>query len=320
MLSPTEQVGQIYEPVSMDDWLGKLASVTSDVLIFQNVYDDRVISQLDPSFLPVEGRRNARTETREVGLFLRMFHTGLYRCAPLTGILSPSFKEKAKISGNQLLDFIRRNPGYNVYFINPFPQNAYFAYNVWYHGELYHPGLFALAEILFERAGYDTKHMYDSRDSHATLLYSSYWVGDQQFWDGYMALITRLMETLGEMPRTLLDRYYSIADYRDWRTSEVLQVSYLPFIFERTFSIFLHIKPDIRAMAYPFTRGEILAHSYGGDFESEIVQTFGDVVDEIDRRGEYTTADRQVIFALYNLRAAAEKRRWAREYVENVLI
>ena len=302
--------GQISEIPSMDDWVRKLASILDDVLIFQNVYNDRVISQLDPSFLPVEGRHNARTETREVGLFLRMFHSGLYRCAPLTGMLSPSFNEKAKISGDQFLNFIRGNPGYNVYFINPFPQNAYFTYNVWFHGELCHPGLFALAEILFERAGYDTKHMYDSRDSHTTLLYSSYWVGDQHFWEGYMALITRLMKTLGEMPRTLLNRYYSIADYKDWRTSEVLQVSYLPFIFERTFSTFLHIKPEIRAMAYPFTRGEILAHSYGGDFESEIVQTFGDVVDEIDRRGEYTAADRQVILALYNLRAEADKRRW----------
>jgi hypothetical protein len=294
----------------MDDWLRKLASVKSDVLIFQNVYDDCVISQLDPSFLPVEGRRNARTETREIGLFLRMFHRGLYRCAPLTGILSPSFNEKAKITGNQLLDFIRQNPGYNVYIINPFPQNAYFSYNVWCHGELCHPGLFALSEFLFERAGYDTKHMYDSRDSHATLLYSSFWVGDQHFWHSYMAFITHLMATLEAMSKTLLGRYYSITEYRDWQSSEILQVSYLPFIFERTFSTFLHMKRDIRAIAYPFTRGEILAHSYGGDFEREIVQTFGDVVDEIDRRREYTAADRQIIFSISALRAAASKYRW----------
>jgi hypothetical protein len=289
---------------SMDDWVNALASGSSDVLVFQNVYDDSVISQLDPSFLPVDGRRNARTDTREFGLFLRMFHSGLYRCAPLTGILSPKFNEKAKISGSEFLNFIRRNVGYDVYFVNPFPQNAYYTYNVWYHGELAHRGLMALAGILFERAGYDTKVIYDDRDSHETLLYSSYWVGNQHFWNGYMAMITRLMETVEAMPSRLLDRYFSIANY-DFGT-----VSYLPFIFERTFSAYLHMNPKIGALSYPFLREEILNHCYGGEFEREIVRTFGDVVDEIDRRGQYTQADRQTIFSLHALRVAAASHRW----------
>src|SRR6266850_1163361 len=179
--------------LSIDDWISKIGPSASDVLVFQNVYDDSVIPLLDPRFLPLDGRRNARTETREVGLFLRMFHSGLYRCAPLTGILSPKFNEKTRISGNEFLAFIEKNPGYNVYFANPFPQNCYYTYNVWYHGELAHPGFMALAEILFEGAGYDTKVMSEARDSPATLLYSSYWVGDQHFWNGYLVMITRLM-------------------------------------------------------------------------------------------------------------------------------
>jgi hypothetical protein len=307
----TAVVARFQNILTIDDCVSAFASSSSDVLVLQNVYDDAVIPLLDPSFVPVDGRRNAGTETREIGLFLRMFHSGLYRCAPLTGILSPQFNDKAKISGRELLEFIRRNPGYNVYFVNPFPQNAYYTYNVWYHGELSHPGLFALAEILFERAGYDTNVMYHRRDSHSTLLYSSYWVGDEDFWNGYMTMITRLMETIDAMPRRLLERYYSMAEYRDWKTSEIVEISFLPFIFERTFSTFLHMNPGILAKPYPFTREDVLAHSYGGDFESEIVRTFGDVVDEIDRRGEYTKADRQVIFALHNLRTTAPKHGWA---------
>jgi len=288
----------------MDDWVRAPSSSTNEVLIFQNVYNDNVISQLDPSFLPIEGRRNARTETREIGLFLRMFHSGLYRSESLTCILSPKLNIKAKISGKQFLDFIGRNPGFNVYFINPFPQNAYYTYNVWYHGELAHPGLMDLAEILFKRAGYDTTPMYDARDSDTTLLYSSYWVGDQHFWEGYLSMITRLMEALDAMPASLMDRYFSKADY-DFGT-----VSYLPFIFERTFSTYLHMHPGIQALAYSFTREEILSHCYGGDFEREIVRTFGDVVDEIDKRRQYTTADRQVFFSLQALRVAAAGHHW----------
>jgi hypothetical protein len=290
--------------LSIDDWLSKIGSSATDVLVFQNAYDDSVIPLLDPSFLPVDGRRNARTETREVGLFLRMFHSALYRCATLTGILSPKFNEKTQISGREFLAFIKKNPGYDVYFVNPFPQNAYYTYNVWYHGELAHPGFMALAAILFEHAGYDPIVMSEARDAHATLLYSSYWVGNQRFWNGYIGMVTRLMDTLGRMPHRLLSRFYSTASY-DFGT-----VSYLPFIFERTFSTYLHINPEIRALAYPFCREEVLDHCYGGEFEREIVRTFGDVIDEIDNRQEYTAEDRRVIFSLHALRVAAANHRW----------
>jgi hypothetical protein len=297
--------------LSIDDWVSNIGSSATDVLVFQNVYDDSVIPSLDPSFLPVNGRHNARTETREVGLFLRMFHSGLYRCAPLTGILSPKFNEKTRISGSEFLAFIEKNLGYDVYFVNPFPQNAYYTYNVWYHGELAHPGFMALAEILFERAGYDPKVMSEARDSRATLLYSSYWVGDQRFWNGYMTMITRLMETIQTMPKRLLGRYLSNADYRNWRSyDDIYSVSYLPFIFERTFSTYLHMNREIRALAFPFSREDVLDRCYGGTVEREIVRTFGDIVDEIDGRREYTPGDRQIIFSISALRAAAARHRW----------
>jgi len=287
---------------SIDDWLARLASSDADLLVFQNVYDANVAKRLDPDFLPVDGRANARTETREIGLFLRMFHSGLYRCAPLTGILSPKFNEKTMVGGAEFLAFIRRNPGYNVYFINPYPQNAYYSYNVWSHAELCHPGLAGLAHLLFERAGYDTGMINDARDSHATLLYSSYWVGDATFWSGYIGLISRLMEALEELPERLLDRYFQLdPEYPD-------SVPLLPFIFERTFSTYLHMNPAIRALPYPFARADLLA--YCSRFERELVLGFGDVVDEIDRRREYNALDRQFFSGLTRMVAAAARYRW----------
>jgi hypothetical protein len=300
----------VYIP-SLDDWLRDLQPRASEILVFQNVYNDNVIPRLDPSFLPIDGRRNARTATREVGLFLRMFHTGLYQYASLTGIVSPQFNEKTKITGPQFFEFVLRNPGYNVYFVNPFPQSAYYTYNVWYHGDLAHGDSFmALAQTFFEAAGFDTSVMFEARDSHATLAYSSYWVGDAYFWENYMSLIVRLMRTLRELHPRLLHRLVSDASYDDWQTSEVVKVSNLPFIFERSFSTYLHMNSQLKALAYPFTREEVMDHCYGGTVEREIVRTFGDVVDEIDRRGEYTAADRKLIFSLYALRGAASAHRW----------
>jgi len=293
----------VEEILSIDEWGARLSSSSSDVVIFQNVYNDSTIKQLDPSFLPVDGRNNARTESREIGLFLRMFHSGLYQCARMTGILSPKFNEKTRLSGQEFFGFIRQNPGYNVYFINPWPQNAYYTFNVWDHGDLCHPGLAALAEVLFERAGYDRGLILDPRDAHATLLYSSYWVGDQVFWNGYLGMITRLIEALETMPQKLLHRYFA----HDPRYPDPVPI--FPFIFERSFSAYLHADPGIRALAFPFMREDIIGYC-GDNVEREIVAAFGDLVDEIDNRSEYTRADREVFTALTRFRAAATRHRW----------
>lgn len=287
---------------NMIEWLARLPSQQRDIAVFQNVYDENVASSIDPDFLPVDGRRNARTETREIGLFLRMFHCGLCEAAPLTGIVSPKFNEKTKIPGREFIEFIRCNPGHNVYFINPFPQNAYYTYNVWCHGELCHPGLATLAETLFGEAGYDTTVIYESRDARPTLLYSSYWVGDRTFWRGYMRLVTRLIAALERLPPNLLRRFWT----RDPTYPD--PVPNLPFIFERTFSTYLHLDPSIRALAYPFMRADL--RRYCDDVEWELVSAFGDLVDDIDRRKEYTRADRDVLFGLARLRAAATRRKW----------
>lgn len=288
---------------SMDEWCERLAAAAPhDVVIFQNVHDDGVLDRLDPSFLPVDGRGHARTEFRETGLFLRMFHTGLHRCAPLTGILSPSFTEKARIAGSAFLRFIRQNPGYDVYFVNPFPQFAYLMFNVWAHGEFYHPGLAGLAQLLFQRAGYDLGPLWQVRDTARTALYSNYWVAGPRFWDGYLTLLTRLVDALEAMPEALRTRYFAPDPvYPD-------PVPILPFVFERCFSTFLHANPTMRALAYPFARDEMLR--YCDEIEREIVTAFADVIDEIDARGEYSQADRALFAGLVRLRAAAARREW----------
>jgi hypothetical protein len=289
------------ELLSLDDWVGRLP-LERDVAVFQNVYEDAVAGMVDPAFLPVDGRHHSRTETREIGLFLRMFHSGLYAAAPLTGIVSPKFQEKTKIAGATFLSFIANHPGYNVYFINPFPQNAYFTYNVWDQGELCHPGLAALAELLFEQAGYDTDVLHRPRDTQATLLYASYWVGDRRFWCGYMQFITRLLDAQRALSPEIRQRL--LADDPQYPDP----VPILSFIFERTFSTYLHLNPDIRALPYPFLRDDI--QKYCNVIELELVESFGDVVDDIDRRGQYTHADRNIFAGLTRLHAAAARRNW----------
>ncbi len=272
-------------------------SLRKDIVIFQNFYENGQERKLDPAFVPRDGRRNTNTHYREVALFARMYHSGLYRSANLTGIISPKFGEKTRLTGTKFVDFIRANPGFDVYFVNPFPCNAYYSFNVWEHGELCHEGLIMLASDLFERAGINIDPASMGRNSHTTLLYSNYWVGNERFWHGFMNLNLKLLDTVEKLPTLIKRRYFA----RDPNYPD--PVPLLPFIFERLFSTYLLMEPSIRSLHYPHSRDQIVQSAMGNTIEPPIVQGFIDLIDEIDRLAIYGSAERKIFAALYRLKS-----------------
>ncbi|MEN3793070.1 hypothetical protein [Fulvimarina sp. MAC3] len=265
------------------------------VTVYQNVYADSVIKALDPAFVPVDGRSNANTEFRENGLFIRMFISGLYQSAEYTGIVSPKFNEKAMISGEAFLEFVESNPGYDVYFVNPFPHNIYYTFNVWDHAEICHPGITALADILFDEAGYDFRSVCDKRNDAKTALYSNFWVGNEPFWEGYMVFIMNIIDALERLPSGTRRLFFERdPDYPD-------PVPILPFILERCPSTFFSMFPEVRTKAYNFTREEIFQHLPRNE-EALIVPAFADWVDNVDAVGLYEPNTREVFRAIAHLR------------------
>lgn len=270
--------------------------------IWQNIYRDGQEALRDPAFLPNDGRRNARTHYRELGLFLRFYHAGRHEEAEYTGIFSPRFGAKTRLGGADLHRFIAAHPGQDVYFVNPFPQNGYYSFNVWAHGEYSHPGIVRLAQALFDRAGIGFDLASMGRNAPDTLLYSNYWVGNQRFWDRFMDLNVRLLDALDSLPEAERAGYFAL----DPAYHEPVPV--LPFIFERLFSTLLLMDPSIRALGWRHGRAELLRAAAEGPTDLRIVVAFADVVEEIDRRGVYDARDRAIFRAIMQLKEAAAPR------------
>jgi hypothetical protein len=265
-------------------------------IMFQNFYAPGQEKKLDPAFVPHDGTRNARTDYREVALFVRMYHAGQHKAADYTGIVSPKFGEKTRISGADFLRFVERNPGYDVYFINPYPINAYYSFNVWEHGEICHAGLIAVAQDLFDRAGIQCDLATLGRNSHATLLYCNYWLGNERFWDRFIDLNLRLLRAAESLPPRARERLFALdPEYPD-------PVPILPFVFERVFSTLLLLDSSLKGCAYPLSRDYILQSGAGAPDEPVIGASFMDIVDEIDRRGEYNERDMAIFRSLQQLK------------------
>jgi hypothetical protein len=263
--------------------------------VYQVVHSDEHLGRTDPAFVPYDARRGADAHYREMALFVRLYHAGLHRAAPYVGLVSPKFGRKTGKAGAQFLEFIAANPGHDVYFINPYPQHAYFFWNVWTHAEACHPGLTRLAQDLFDAAGVDFELESMSRNAPATAAYCNYWAGNEKFWDRYMDVALKLLTALESMPQTGRQRYLAIdPDYPD-------PVPLITFIFERLLSTLLVMDDGIRAMAWPCGHSELLVAAESSPEQFKIVCAFQRAVAQIDSRQSYGNLDRAVFAALAHL-------------------
>jgi hypothetical protein len=219
--------------------------------IHQIHYLDSQRPFLDSAFLPYDNAENPRPQWAEYHVFEKEY--AAHPCPPggYVGYLSWKFGTKTRLPGKRFVDFIRDNPGYDVYFVNPYPLHARLFKSVWEQGDFYHPGILRFSQTIIRRAGYafDLSSMVND---DSTLLFCNYWVGNRLFWDRYMRLASDvervLLHGLTDEEQAYL---HSTADLR----RETL--SHIPFILERLFSTLLLHAPDIKYRAYTYSPAEL---------------------------------------------------------------
>jgi len=218
--------------------------------IHQIYYDPIQVAQLEPAFIPYDNTANPNREWAEYHIFETEFKKGTQKKFDFTGFVSWKFGQKSRIPGDRFIRFMHENPGVDVYFLNPFPMEELLFPNVWLQGEFYHPGILDFSERLLARAGvaFDLRGWRQSRENFA---FCNYWAGNTRFWEAYMAFTGKLAEILrsGLTPQEK-DFLHSIA-------SKTNNFSYIAFIMERMFSVFLQLNPEIGWQRYPYAPEEI---------------------------------------------------------------
>jgi hypothetical protein len=261
-------------------------------------------AHLEPAFIPFDNAASPAPEQMEYRVFRDGYQRGLTREADYTGFVSWKFRQKTRVTGDVFVDFIRDNPGYDVYFINPFPAELLWR-NVWVQGETFHPGLLGFAQTIFDRLDYDIR--LASLDNLAdTAAYCNYWVGSSEFWDRYMEftepIYDHLVNDLSAAERELL---WSRADRQ-------IEASYFPFIFERMFSTLLASDSSIKAHAYRYSEPALRAR-----FQPHIADMILAAYDLEDE--SYEEASKRLLSSLRRLHAAERMRRERKPSLERWL-
>ena len=196
--------------------------------IYQIWYDDISKSHIDTNFISFDNTNPEKPNEFEYGVMRKIYHSECWSDINYLGILSWKFKQKTHINANTAINFINKNPGYDVYTFNPF-HYAKNIQSVWLQGELCHPGILDLTKFLFTKANIDI-NILSIPQTTTMHCFCNYWVANKKFWDTYMSYTEKLYAVIYDNEQHILDKLFIIqADVQ-------IKSGMFSFIFERMFS------------------------------------------------------------------------------------
>ena len=214
--------------------------------IHQVFYRQDQVPYLDPAFIPFDNS-NEGNPLLEFFVFNKIAKEEP-QTTRLWGALSWKFTQKTGLKGADLVNTIKANPGYDVYFCNPHPETESLHYNLWLQGETSHPHFLALAKEIFKSAGLDESLLLGVQPS-ALFASTNYFVATRAFWVAYLEFIKKILRLadkgLTEPFKSML--LSSAADRKKVHAG----ANYLPFIVERLFGTFLQTE-GARFKAYKY--------------------------------------------------------------------
>ena len=204
-----------------------------DIKIYQVIYSksldimkgvDSTINNLD-----------SNPKYRELPAFLNFVQDKKYTLSSYSGILSPAFQNKTKISVKKLKNIIRNNPGYDVYIVHPYRREIELADHFMQLAELEHPGISKLINLLWLEFYGENSPRINLPDHSEYCLHCNYFVANKEFWDEFGFLLNYFWANICHLGGE------RSVPYNLSRTSD-LELPIAVFAFERLFTHFLFFK------------------------------------------------------------------------------
>lgn len=224
--------------------------VRGDIRIHQIYYLEKQKKKLDYFFIPYDNTKNPAPHWCEYHVFKTAYERGLVSEGNYTGFLSWKFGRKTKKTGLEFRHFMRAYPGYDVYFINPFFEEASYHKNVWLQGDSKHRDFLEFSQKLFDRLDYNLQLEEIIMDS-SQATFCNYWVANKKFWDLYMKFTKPFYELIENGLTPEEEKFISTP------ADPIINASYRAFIMERLFSTFLYLNPQIKAKPWMPTLREL---------------------------------------------------------------
>src|SRR6266566_3696416 len=217
--------------------------------IYQIFYNEQTRGQLDPGFTPLDNLSNQRPDWREYWPIRQFLFSRTMVEDDYYGFLSPKFKEKTKLSSEQVKEFIDRSGNdADVVIFSPFSDLSGLFLNVFEQGDFFRPGLLKATQDFVNLIGLDISIENMITDSRNT-VFCNYFVAKPRFWTIWLEVSEKLFRIAETASGNcdLTNRLNSVFK----RKKELVQLKVL--ILERVASLILATTKKFSTKAYsPF--------------------------------------------------------------------
>ena len=199
------------------------------------------------SFIPYDNTPNLKPELCERPIHEKLFQNHK-NDSPDTywGLVSWKWGQKLQYNGSFFIDWIKKNPGYDVYFIDPNMSNIAVFKNSFIKGDTTQPGILNFSQKLLDKLEININLLEDGINPNISST-CTYWVGNKKFWNKWNAFWNKCLQIIEEDPE-LKSFIYGYS-----RKTHIGQdVINYPFVYERFFSIFLTQEKKLKFVQYPF--------------------------------------------------------------------
>lgn len=217
--------------------------------LYQIAYSEQTLNEIEPGYLVLDNLGNERPDWYEYWPIRRFLQREILEENSFYGFFSPKFGDKTQLTGQQVIDFIRKHAEQtDVFLFSPQPDMGAFFLNVFEQGELFDPGSSESYETLLKQIGLQLDLRSLIMDSRQ-IVFSNYFVARPAFWREWL-VINELLFAACEGPDNPLK--HALTQSTNYPGAAQRKV----FLMERTASLLLTIKPQWRTKAAnPFTMG-----------------------------------------------------------------
>ena len=230
--------------------------MSTNTKILQIFFKPEQMAQVDGAFTPYDNTATPRPELREWYIWDKEYDKLSAEGLDYWGFVSWKFKEKTNLRGQDVLNYINANPGYDVYLFNPCIVNEAVFINSWEQGDNYHPNISAIGNSFLHKLGYAD---YDVREvllDRNRTVFANYVVGNSKFWDKFMAF-SRQLFTEADKDAEFKHQVFGegLSNYAHDKS-----LPNFTFLIERLIPTFLELE-DMKVLPYRYT-AETLPQKY----------------------------------------------------------
>lgn len=216
------------------------------IKIHQVFYEENQKQLLDNSFIPLDNIKSKLNDEMEYPLLLSLFEENK-DFDGYWGMVSFRWREKVERTGDSFIQWMRNNPGYNVYFPDTHPAQLILSNkevpNIFAHGEKCHPGMIDYFNRLCSILGHEIDFTQEFPSEY--MIFAHYYFGNKKFWNAWIPFLNNCIEISKNDSQLYKFMYETKSKHRNY------EVKNFCFVVERLAPLFLYThKNEFNVLRY----------------------------------------------------------------------